>query len=68
MYKVIAIRNNYFLIFVKPINRRLRCTISYTMDIFGEQMDTLIMRIYFCMVKIPFSEFLCPDEKIAATF
>src|SRR5260370_34596022 len=63
MYKVIAKGNNYF--FMKAINRRSECPISYTMDIFGDKWTMLIIRDLLFYGKDSFSEFLCSDEKIA---
>jgi DNA-binding HxlR family transcriptional regulator len=65
MYKVIAICKYYFYFFMKPINRRSGCPISYTMDIFGDKWTMLIMRDLLLYGKDSFSEFLCSDEKIA---
>ena len=65
MYKVIAKCNNYFLFFMKSINRRSGCPISYTMDTFGDKWTILIMRDLLLFGKDSFSEFLCSDEKIA---
>ena len=50
---------------MKSINRRSRCPISYTMDIFGDKWTILIMRDLLLYGKDSFSEFLCSDEKIA---
>src|SRR6478736_3042563 len=66
MYKVLAICNNYFnSFFMKTINRRSECPISYTLDIFGDKWTMLIMRDLLLFGKDSFSEFLCSDEKIA---
>jgi DNA-binding HxlR family transcriptional regulator len=65
MYKVIAICKYYFYFFMKSINRRSGCPISYTMDIFGDKWTMLIMRDLLLYGKDSFSEFLCSDEKIA---
>ena len=65
MYKVIAICNNYFIFFMKTINRRSECPISYTMDIFGDKWTMLIIRDLLFYGKNSFSEFLCSEEKIA---
>ena len=53
------------LFFMKTINRRSECPISYTMDIFGDKWTMLIMRDLLLYGKNSFSEFLCSDEKIA---
>jgi len=65
MYKVIAKCNSYFYFFMKTINRRSECPISYTMDLFGDKWTMLIMRDLLLYGKDSFSEFLCSDEKIA---
>ena len=65
MYIVIAICNRYFYFFMKTINRRSECPISYTMDIFGDKWTMLIMRDLLLYGKDSFSEFLGSDEKIA---
>jgi len=65
MYKVIAKCNSYFYFFMRTINRRSECPISYTMDIFGDKWTMLIMRDLLLYGKDSFSEFLCSDEKIA---
>ena len=67
MYIVLAICNNHFLFlfFMKTINRRSECPISYTLDIFGDKWTMLIIRDLLFYGKDSFSEFLCSDEKIA---
>ena len=65
MYKVIAKCNSYFYFFMRTINRRSECPISYTMDLFGDKWTMLIMRDLLLYGKDSFSEFLCSDEKIA---
>jgi len=66
MYIVLAKCNNYFnSFFMKTINRRSGCPISYTLNIFGDKWTMLIMRDLLLFGKDSFSEFLCSAEKIA---
>jgi DNA-binding HxlR family transcriptional regulator len=55
----------FIFIFMKTINRRSECPITYTLDIFGDKWTMLIIRDLLLYGKDSFSEFLCSDEKIA---
>src|SRR5271154_2631739 len=57
--------NNYILFFMKTINGRSACPISYSLDIFGDKWTMLIIRDLLVFGKDSFSEFMCSDEKIA---
>src|SRR5271170_2118679 len=53
------------LFFMKTINGRSACPISYSLDIFGDKWTMLIIRDLLVFGKDSFSEFMCSDEKIA---